>query len=286
MESGVVMTGQHKSSPTIPRETVRSAKAVFGPGNFYIQVGERLKDILEETQLEWFSETTRNSVNGGAILPLVTFFEFIEGLTDSQAVDAFRTRIDWKYALHLSLNPALLHPTVLCEFRRKVITDPVSQGEFQKLFERLIEFYPSAKYLPENIDVLVILSEICLINHLHWVQDTMFQALGVLAIKYPEWLRQIALPHWYGRFSALSRISNPPLSMRQQEFTMQKLGTDIQYLLEEVHRSNLSGIKEIQEIQRLQHIWERQYERPVPRRNGQKETSMLNICEACFNRAD
>lgn len=280
------MAGQPNGFPTISRETARAAKAAFGQGNFYIQVGERLNHILKEIQLEYFAEDMRKSITGGTILPLVTFFEFVEGLTDSQTADAFRTRTDWKYALHLSLNPAPLHPTVLCEFRRKVITDPESQVELQKLVERLIKFYPSSKNLPGNIEVLTILSEICLINRLQWVQETIFQALGALAIKYPEWLRQIALPHWYGRFSALSRNSNPPSSMRQQEFTMQKLGTDIQHLLEEVQQSNLDGIEEIQEIRRLQHIWERQYERPVLRWNGLKETSMQILCDTCFNRAD
>ena len=132
------MAGQPNIVPPIPRETVRSAKAVFGPSNFYIQVGERLKVILEEIQLECFAEEARNSMAGGAVLPLVTFFEFVEGLTDSQAADALRTRIDWKYALHLPINLATLRPRVLCEFRRKVFTDPVSQGELQKLVDRLI----------------------------------------------------------------------------------------------------------------------------------------------------
>ena len=279
------MTGQSNIFPTIPRETARAAKAVFGPSNFYIQIGKHLKVILEEIQLECFSEDARSSMAGGAILPLATFFEFVEGLTDSQVADALRTRIDWKYALHLPINPAIFRPTVLCEFRRRVFTDPVSQGELQKLVERLPEFYPSAKAMPGNFEILTILSEVCSINRLHWVQEAMYQALGALAGKYPEWLRQIALPHWYGRFSDLS-FAALPASKRQQELAMQKLGTDIQYLLTEVHQSNLREINEIQEIQTLQQIWELQYEKPVLKLYGHKETSIQVICYACFNRAD
>ena len=280
------MTGQSNIFPTIPRETARAAKAVFGPSNFYIQIGKHLKVILEEIQLECFSEDARSSMAGGAILPLATFFEFVEGLTDSQVADALRTRIDWKYALHLPINPAIFRPTVLCEFRRRVFTDPVSQGELQKLVERLPEFYPSAKAMPGNFEILTILSEVCSINRLNWVQQAMYQALGALAGKYPEWLRQIALPHWYGRFSELTSEHNLPASTRQQELAMQKLGADIQYLLEEVQRSNLSGIKEMQEILALQHIWEHQYEKPGLKLGDQKRASMrINYCDACFNRA-
>jgi transposase len=286
MKSGVVMTGQSNGFPTIPRETARAAKAVFGPSNFYIQVGDRLKVILEEIQLACFAEDTRNFMNRGAILPLVTFFEFVESLTDSQAADALRTRIDWKYALHLPMNPATLRPTVLCEFRRKVFTDPVNRGELKKLVDRLIEFYPSAKAPPEKFEILTVMAEVCSINRLNWVQQAMYQALGALAGKYPEWLRQIALPHWYGRFSELTSEHNLPASTRQQELAMQKLGADIQYLLEEVQRSNLSGIKEMQEIRALQHIWEHQYEKPGLKLGDQKRASMrINYCDACFNRA-
>ncbi len=36
-------------------------------------------------------------------LALVTLMQYAEGLTDRQAADAVRTRIDWKYALSLEL---------------------------------------------------------------------------------------------------------------------------------------------------------------------------------------
>jgi transposase len=36
-------------------------------------------------------------------LALVTVMQYAEGLTDRQAADAVRTRIDWKYALSLEL---------------------------------------------------------------------------------------------------------------------------------------------------------------------------------------
>ena len=38
-----------------------------------------------------------------ARLALITIMQFAEGLTDRQAADAVRSRIDWKYALGLDL---------------------------------------------------------------------------------------------------------------------------------------------------------------------------------------
>jgi transposase len=39
-------------------------------------------------------------------LALVTIFQFQEGLSDRQAAEAVRGRIDWKYALSLELTDA------------------------------------------------------------------------------------------------------------------------------------------------------------------------------------
>jgi transposase len=229
------MSDQASEISSIPRETVRSAKAVFGPGNFYIQVGEHLGVILGDVQFDCLNEAVKTSKVGAAILPLVTFFEFVESLTDDQAVDAVRTRIDWKYALHLPLNPPVFHQNVLCEFRHEVMNDPISQRELQKLIDHLVALNPPANNLFQNFEILSLLSAICVVNRLNWVQQAMQQALGALAANHPVWLRQIALPHWYGRFNYLLSGSNPINTMRQNELSMEQLGADIHYLLEEVH---------------------------------------------------
>ena len=45
----------------------------------------------------------------------------MEGLSDRQAADAVRGRIDWKYALGLSLTDPGFDHTVLSEFRSRLI---------------------------------------------------------------------------------------------------------------------------------------------------------------------
>jgi hypothetical protein len=78
--------------PPIPSETARTAKAVFGGGNFYILVGEQMDRMLGETGLQHLSEIGKSLQTPAAVLPVVTFFQFIEGLTDEQVADAFRVR--------------------------------------------------------------------------------------------------------------------------------------------------------------------------------------------------
>jgi transposase len=267
--------------PPIPTETKRLAKAVFGPGNFYVRVGDRLGAILEDIHLDRFPETGRIARTPGALLPLVTFFEWVEGLTDDQALDAVRTRIDWKYALHLPVNPPVFHQNVLCEFRHSVIVDPLSQGEFQKLVDRLVTLNPPVNNQLQNFEILSLLSAVCLVNRLNWIRQAMQQALGFLAGKHPEWLRQVALPRWYGRFASISSGTNLTESSLQHELSLEELGEDIHYLLEEVHRSNSREINEAQEIKALRLIWKRQFEGAGVALLAQSGASKWNNCDSC-----
>ncbi len=54
-------------------------------------------------------------------LMLVTPFQLIENLSDRQAADAVRARIDWKYALSLELEEEGFDASVLREFRKRLV---------------------------------------------------------------------------------------------------------------------------------------------------------------------
>lgn len=53
--------------------------------------------------------------------------QFIEGLSDRQAAEAVRSRIDWKYALSLELTDPGFDFSVLCEFRTRLMKGGVEQ---------------------------------------------------------------------------------------------------------------------------------------------------------------
>jgi transposase len=54
-------------------------------------------------------------------LAVATVLQFAEGLSDRQAADAVRSRIDWKYALALELSDPGFDHTVLSEFRARLV---------------------------------------------------------------------------------------------------------------------------------------------------------------------
>src|SRR5438552_39705 len=69
-----------------------------------------------------------------ARLALVRSLQVAENLTDRQAADAVRSRIDWKYALGLDLTDPGCDYSILSEFRQRLI----AEGAAQQLVEALL----------------------------------------------------------------------------------------------------------------------------------------------------
>lgn len=76
-------------------------------------------------------------------LALVTVIQFAENLTDRQAADAVRARIDWKYALNLEMHDPGFHYSVLSEFRGRLLTG----GQEGLLLEAMLDRFQEKKLL-------------------------------------------------------------------------------------------------------------------------------------------
>ena len=72
-------------------------------------------------------------------LALVTVLQFLENLSDRQAADAVRARIDWKYALGLDLTDPGFHFSVLTEFRARLVAGGGEHLLLDTMLERLKE---------------------------------------------------------------------------------------------------------------------------------------------------
>ena len=94
----------------IPEETQRVARAAFPRGNLYMQVADRLGTIYHDAQFAALFPTRGQPAEAPARLALATVLQFAEGLSDRQAADAVRSRIDWKYVLGLGPHRSRLPP--------------------------------------------------------------------------------------------------------------------------------------------------------------------------------
>ena len=69
----------------------------------------------------------------------MTVLQFAEGLSDRQAAEAARARIDWKYLLGLGLADPGLDASVLCEFRARLVEGGLEQKLLEAVLERRAE---------------------------------------------------------------------------------------------------------------------------------------------------
>lgn len=269
--------------PPIPKETAQAADAVFSKSNFYMVIGEHLDALLKDILLPGLSGGKHPPSREGANWALITFFQFIEGLTDIQAVDAVRTRLDWKFALHLSMIPARVHEYVFCEFRRRVLAEPASQHEFQRLVDRLNELVPSPTHDPQNVEGLGIATFVCTINRLNHAQQAMSQVLEILAARFPDWLRKVALPHWYGRYNRIIPRLEVAILLGQQQFLTEEIGSDIRHILKKVNQSGSPELAKLPEVKMLDRLWARQFKLDLTS-NNLPEDQGLKGCAACTYR--
>lgn len=105
----------------IPEETARVAHAALPRSNTYLTTRDQLGIFYnDQVFAPLFSERGRPAEAPWQVA-LVCVFQFLEGLSDRQAAEAVRTRIDWKYALGLELADPGFDFSVLSKFRSRLL---------------------------------------------------------------------------------------------------------------------------------------------------------------------
>jgi transposase len=84
--------------------------AVFPKGNLYTWLRDNLATIYQDEIFADLYPGRGQPTYAPWRLALVTVFQFLENLTDRQAADAVRSRLDWKYALPPGVNRSRLRP--------------------------------------------------------------------------------------------------------------------------------------------------------------------------------
>ena len=194
------MSMQPCTSQEIPAETQRVAKSAFPKGNVYMRMRDELGELYSDEQFaELFPARGQPAASPGR-LALVTVMQFAEGLTDRQAADAVRGRLDWKYALGLELTDAGFDYSVLSEFRERLLRGQKEQALLDVLLSALQQRGLLKARGRQRTDSTHVLAAIRTLNRLEVVGETMRQALNELAVAMPEWLPSIAQPAWFLRY--------------------------------------------------------------------------------------
>lgn len=102
----------------VPELTARAARTSNNPaGTTAMWVRNRLNGLwCDEDFADWYPREGRPGISP-AQLAMVCVLQFLLDLSDRDAVEAVRYRIDFKYALGLELDDPGFHHSVLGDFR-------------------------------------------------------------------------------------------------------------------------------------------------------------------------
>lgn len=223
-----------KSQPVyaVPADTERVAKATFKKGNPYLTLHDELGSIFQDSDFaDQFSNTGQPGVPPWR-LAVVTIMQFREKLSDRQAAEAVRSRIDWKYLLRLELTDTGFDHSVLSEFRDRLLKGNLEPLLLDKLLERCAQLGLVKGGGKQRTDSTRILGAVRDLNRLEVVGESVRAALNDLAVLAPEWLQQIAPEEWYARYGRRIEDYRLPSKKAARVAYAEQVGADGAYLLE------------------------------------------------------
>src|SRR3954462_10919195 len=120
----------------IPVETVRVAQAAFPKGILVTRLRDEFSTLYQDEDFRSLYPARGQPTLTPWRLALVTVFQFLEHLSDRQAADAVRARIDWKYGLGLELSDPGYQFSVLGEFRARLVAGGAEHLLLDTMLER------------------------------------------------------------------------------------------------------------------------------------------------------
>ncbi|RPI87022.1 MAG: IS1182 family transposase [Chloroflexi bacterium] len=254
------MSMHPKPESQVPEETARVARAAFPKGNDYLTMRDELEMIYTDSQFASLFSQRGQSAQSPWLLAMVTILQFAEGLSDRQAADAVRSRIDWKYLLGLALEDAGFDFSVLSEFRDRLIAGKMEQ---QLLDHRLIRFRERGLLKArgkQRTDSTHVQSAIRNLNRLELVGETMRHALNTLAVSSPVWLKAHVPSEWYERYGPRFEQSRLPQKEMERENLALQIGQDGRQLMLWAYETEAPEmIRKAPAVETLRCIWVQQY---------------------------
>lgn len=193
-------------------------------------------------------------------LALVTVLQFAENLTDRQAANSVRGRIDWKYLLGLELTDPGFDYTLLHEFRNRLLENEAEQ----KLLDELLERLKACKLLKaegtQRTDSTHVVAAIRSLNRLELAGETLRHALNSLAVVVPIWLRAHVPPEWFDRYGPPFSEWRLPNNETKREALAETIGQDGFDLWEMIGQSPQAELlRMVPAVETLRRVWLQQY---------------------------
>src|SRR5205814_10573901 len=246
----------------VPDETARVAHAAFPKGHPYLTCRDVLGTIFQDEDFAVLFPLGGQPGLPPWRLALVTLMQFRENLTDRQAAEAVRARIDWKYLLSLELTDPGFDYSVLSEFRDRLLAGSAEALLLDKLLERCRALGLLKARGQQRTDSTHVLAAIRVMNRLELVAETLRAALNALATVAPDWLQGLAHLVWYERYGKRIEDTRLPQGQAKRDAYAQTVGEDGFHLLDALDAPETpEGLREVPIRATLRQTLQRHYER-------------------------
>src|SRR5258708_28380906 len=115
----------------MPRQIAHS-RGTSGPVAMHLR--DALGSIYEDADFADLLPKRGRAAEGPWRLAVVTVLQALENLSDRQAAEMVRGRLDWKYALSLPLDDPGFDASILVDFRQRLLT----HGAQDRLLEPIL----------------------------------------------------------------------------------------------------------------------------------------------------
>ncbi len=248
--------------PPVPDDTARIARAAFRRGNPYVLLRDRLGAVFADADFADLYPKRGQPAYAPWRLALVTLMQFREGLSDRQAAEAVRGRIDWKYLLALDLANDGFDFSVLCEFRARLL----QHGATECLLARLLDVAREGGLLKargrSRTDSTHVLAAMRDLNRLELLGETLRATLNAIAVAASDWLRALAPAEWHERYDRRVEDMRLPDAPPKRDAYAVQVGADGFLLLDALDGAEApAGVRDLPDGGVLRRVWARHFER-------------------------
>ena len=165
-------------------------------------------------------------------LALVTVFQALENLSDRQAAEMVRGRLDWKYALSLPLDDAGFDASILTDFRQRLLEHEAQD----RLLEPILQVCRQQGWLKaggkQRTDSTWVIANVRGLSSLEGVGESLRAALNEIAEVAPDWLLGVVSPDWFDRYVHRFELQRFPKGKPAQDTLRMQVGEDSWHLLQ------------------------------------------------------
>jgi transposase len=262
--------------PPVAEDTARVARAAFPGGNPYLALRDELGVLFSDQDFAHLYPARGQPAEAPWRLALVTVLQFAENLSDRQAADAVRGRIDWKYALGLERTDPGFDSTVLCAFRARLIAGSAEQRLLDAVLDRCRERNWLKPRGRPRTDSTQVLARVRALNRLECVCEALRHALNSLAVVAPEWLRGASPAGWAERYGRRFDDHRRPAGAAERVAYAEQVGQDGYALLAAALGPTAPAwLRDVPAVQTLRRVWVQQFYVSAGRRRWRTEREGL-----------